>query len=72
MSSLQDFLYPQLPRNSAVHPQRSPFGAHLQTFAQKVGYIACLETGGKISQEESYQAIASLMEDLACHRKQKS
>ena len=36
----------------------------LQEFAQRVSFIANLETGGKLSPEESYQQIQALWKQL--------
>ncbi|NJM58593.1 MAG: hypothetical protein HC857_15900, partial [Synechococcales cyanobacterium RU_4_20] len=49
MSSTRHFLYPHRSSLSANRPQEILFDANLQEFAQRVGYIASLETGGKLS-----------------------
>lgn len=47
-----------------VKPENLVFNANLQEFAQRVTYISCLETNGKISPEESCQKIEQLWIDL--------
>lgn len=47
-----------------VKPENLVFNANLQEFAQRVTYISCLETNGKISPEESCQQIEQLWGDL--------
>ncbi|MEY3828045.1 MAG: hypothetical protein RLZZ148_2872 [Cyanobacteriota bacterium] len=46
------------------------FNANLQEFAQKIGYICNLETGGKISNSEAYQQIKALWKQLKHSRKE--
>ncbi len=70
MSSARNFLYPHRSAASANRPQEIVFDANLQEFAQRVGYIASLETGGKLSQQESYRAIESLWRQLSQSREQ--
>lgn len=65
MPSTRNFLYPHRSSLSANRPQEILFDANLQEFAQRVGYIASLETGGKLSPKESYQAIESLWQQLS-------
>ncbi|MBD2167779.1 hypothetical protein H6G04_25675 [Calothrix membranacea FACHB-236] len=40
------------------------FSATLQEFANKVDYICCLETGGKIHCLEAYTQIKTLLQQL--------
>jgi len=70
MSHSEKFLYPQPSFRASSHPERVMFDANLQEFAQRVSYIAGLESGGKMSAEESYQAIQSLWKALATTRNQ--
>lgn len=72
MSKASNFLYPQPAFRASSQPQRIMYDANLQEFAQRVSYIAGLESGGKLSAEESYQAISSLWEVLASQRRQLS
>lgn len=62
-----DFLYPHSRYRgefSATNPASLVFNANLQEFAQKVGYISNLETGGKISPDDAYHQIETLWEQL--------
>jgi hypothetical protein len=45
-------------------PENVVFNANLQEFAQKVDFIVGLQTGGKLSAEESYVQIETLWEQL--------
>lgn len=47
-----------------VGPENLVFNANLQEFAQRVTYISCLETNGKLTPEESYQQIKYLWKQL--------
>jgi hypothetical protein len=40
------------------------FNANLQEFSQRVSYICCLETSGKLRPDEAYQKIESLWQQL--------
>ncbi|MFP4133078.1 MAG: hypothetical protein ACLFQP_05155 [Halothece sp.] len=62
--TLNQFLYPQSHYNGEVKPQNLVFNANLQEFSQKVGYIANLETNGKLSPQEAYQQIRELWQEL--------
>lgn len=64
------FLYPKSPYYGEVKPQNIVFNANLQEFAQRVSTICNLETGGKISPEESYQQIKALWKQLKRSKKQ--
>ncbi|MBD1920131.1 hypothetical protein H6F77_03245 [Microcoleus sp. FACHB-831] len=57
-------LYPRSRYYGHVKPENLVFNANLQEFAQKVGYITNLETGGKLSAEESYKQIKALWKQL--------
>lgn len=70
MSAAQSFLYPYRSSMAANCPQEIIFDANLQEFAQRVGYIASLETGGKLSQHESYRAIEQLWRQLSASHQQ--
>ncbi|PSB32175.1 DUF7219 family protein [Stenomitos frigidus] len=65
-----DFLYPRSRYRGAVKPENLVFNANLQEFSQRVSYICCLETGGKMSPAESYQAIKSLWKELKQSKRQ--
>lgn len=65
-----NFLYPLSHYYGQVKPQNLVFNANLQEFAQKVSYITCLETGGKLSPEEAYYQIQALWEQLKRSKKE--
>ena len=62
--SRNSFLYPRSRYYGAFTPENLAFSANLQEFAQKISYIAALETGGKLSPEEAYQKIEALWNQL--------
>ncbi len=63
------FLFPIFPYHGQFHPKNLVFNANLQEFAQRVGYIANLETAGKLSPEESYNQIKALWKQLKRSKK---
>lgn len=70
MTEKQAFLFPRSRYYRQVLPQNLVFNANLQEFAQRVSFIANLETGGKLSLEESYQQIKVLWKQLKNSKKQ--
>jgi hypothetical protein len=68
--SKDDFLYPRGRYYGQVKPENLVFNANLQEFAQRVGYICSLETGGKVSSDEAYEQIKALWKQLKRTRKQ--
>lgn len=62
--TLNQFLYPQSRYRGDVKPQNLVFNANLQEFSQRVGYIANLETNGKLSPQEAYHQIRELWQEL--------
>ncbi|MDJ0660891.1 MAG: hypothetical protein QNJ42_15595 [Crocosphaera sp.] len=58
------FLYPISPYHGALSKDKVIFNAKLQEFAQKVGFIANLYTGGKLPSEEAYGRVESLWREL--------
>ena len=64
-----DFLYPRSRYRGTVKPENLVFNANLQEFSQRVGYISALETGGKLSPEESYREIKALWKQLKHSKK---
>ncbi len=65
-----DFLYPRSRYRGTVKPENLVFNANLQEFSQRVSYICCLETGGKLSPEQSYKEIKSLWKQLKQSKRQ--
>ena len=68
MTNINDYLYPRHPYHGTFKPELLAFDANLQEFAQRIGYIAGLEQSGKLSAQESYEAIESLWQELAASR----
>lgn len=64
MTDKQAFLFPRSRYYGQVLPENLVFNANLQEFAQRVSFIANLETAGKLSPEESYQQIQALWKQL--------
>jgi hypothetical protein len=65
-----DFFYPRSRYRGTIKPENLVFNANLQEFSQRVSYICCLETSGKISPEASYQEIKSLWKQLKQSKRQ--
>lgn len=59
-----DFFYPRSRYHGQVKPENLVFNANLQEFAHKVGYIANLETAGKLAPDVAYRQIEQLWEAL--------
>jgi hypothetical protein len=70
MADQFNFLYPRSRYRGEVKPENLVFNANLQEFSQRINYICCLETGGKLTPEESYREIRSLWKQLKKSRKQ--
>lgn len=64
MKEISDFIYPHSRYYGKVTPESLTFNANLQEFAQRVSFICSLETGGKLSPEESYNRIEALWQQL--------
>lgn len=65
-----DFLYPRARFRGEFTPANLAFDANLQEFSQRISYICCLETSGKISPEESFEQIKTLWKALKTSKKQ--
>ncbi|ARV57427.1 hypothetical protein BZZ01_01190 [Nostocales cyanobacterium HT-58-2] len=65
-----NFLYPRGRYYGQVKPENLVFNANLQEFAQKIGYIASLETAGKLSPEQAYKQIKELWKQLKRSKKE--
>jgi hypothetical protein len=63
------FLYLRSRYYGQVKPENLVFNANLQEFAHKVGYIASLETSGKIEPEDAYKQIKALWKQLKHSKK---
>jgi hypothetical protein len=64
MVTREEFFYPRSPYHGQVNPHHLVFNANLQEFAQKVSYIANLETAGKLTPEEACEQIEILWDQL--------
>jgi sigma54-dependent transcription regulator len=60
----ENFLYPTGRYRGEFTPARLAFNANLQEFAQRVSLLCGLETGGKITSEETYREIKRLWHEL--------
>lgn len=63
-SEKDQFLFPIGRYHGDFKVENVAFNANLQEFAQRVGYICNLETGGKISSQEAYDQIKVLWKQL--------
>ncbi|MGK7890407.1 MAG: hypothetical protein AB4042_13810 [Leptolyngbyaceae cyanobacterium] len=61
---MQQFLHPTAPFHGRFSMDALMFDANLQEFAQRVGYISNLHTGGKLSSDEAFEQIRQLWHDL--------
>ncbi len=64
-----EFLIPRSKYQGEFTPQALAFNANLQEFAQRIGLICGLETGGKISSAEAYKDIKKLWKELKASKK---
>jgi hypothetical protein len=64
-----DFFTPRSQYQGDFTPQTLAFNANLQEFAQRIGLICSLETGGKISSAEAYKDIKKLWKELKASKK---
>ncbi|QIR35892.1 hypothetical protein HCG51_03380 [Tolypothrix sp. PCC 7910] len=65
-----NFIYPRSRYYGKITPENLLFNANLQEFTQKVTYISCLETSGKLSPDEAYQQIKNLWKQLKKSKKE--
>jgi hypothetical protein len=63
-SSKDEFLSPRSRYYGDFTPAELVFNANLQEFANQIGLICSLETGGKISGTEAYRQIKQLFKSL--------
>jgi hypothetical protein len=59
-----EFLSPRSRYYGDFTPENLIFNANLQEFANQIGLICSLETGGKISGTEAYRQIKQLFKSL--------
>jgi len=60
----ESFIYARSTYRGEFTPEKLVFNANLQEFAQRIGIICGLETGGKITSEEAYREIKKLWKAL--------
>jgi hypothetical protein len=65
----EEFLTPRSKYQGEFTPQTLAFNANLQEFAQRIGLICGLETGGKISSADAYKDIKKLWKELKASKK---
>lgn len=70
MTDRSNFWSPRSRYHGEVKPENLVFNANLQEFAQRVSLISGLEANGKLSPQESYEAIESLWQKLKQSKKQ--
>jgi hypothetical protein len=58
------FIFPRSRYYGDFKPEKLIFNANLQEFAQRVGYLANLQTAGKLSAGEAYQQLETLWHEL--------
>jgi hypothetical protein len=63
-ASKDDFFYPRSRYRGDFTPQQLAFNANLQEFAQRVGILCSLETGGKIKASQAFNEIKQMWEQL--------
>lgn len=64
MAKSSDYLYPYNRYQGRFDPQHLAFNANLQEFAQRVSYLSCLQTSGKMTPDDALERIAYLWEKL--------
>jgi sigma54-dependent transcription regulator len=65
-----NFLTPRGRYYGKFTPKNLMFNANLQEFSHRVGIICSLETGGKLTPEESYEEIQKLWKQLKRSKKE--
>jgi hypothetical protein len=68
MNARTNFIYAPSPYRGRIEPRYVAFDAWLQQFAQRVSYICCLETSGKLPAEEAYRQLNCLSKQLKRNR----
>jgi hypothetical protein len=70
MTNRFDFIEPRSRYYGQVKPENLVFNANLQEFANRVMFIACLNTNGKLPPAVAYQEIKGLWKELKQSKKQ--
>ncbi|BAZ00581.1 hypothetical protein NIES37_45760 [Tolypothrix tenuis PCC 7101] len=66
----ENFIYPRSRYYGQITPENLLFNANLQEFSQKITYISCLETSGKLSPDEAYRQIKKIWKQLKKSKKE--
>lgn len=69
MSDQSNFISPRGRYRGQFKPENLVFNANLQEFASRVMVISNLETGGKLTPEDSYKQIKALWKELKRSKK---
>lgn len=64
-----NFLYPRSTYHGNFEPKNLVFNDNLQEFSQTIGYIANLQTGGKISSFQAYLKVKAAYKRLKRSKK---
>ena len=64
MSNTNKCMFPSSRYYGNFTPENLVFNANLQEFSHRVSIICALETGGKISSQETYSQVAELWQHL--------
>jgi hypothetical protein len=65
-----DFITPRHSYRGQVNPESLVFNANLQEFSDRVSYIVCLTTAGKLSAEEAHLRLQQLWHQLDRSKRQ--
>ncbi|OUL36455.1 hypothetical protein BV372_07220 [Nostoc sp. T09] len=63
------FFYTYAREYGRMKAENLEFSINIREFSQRVEFITCLETNGKLSPEEAYRQIKSLWQDLKNSKK---
>jgi hypothetical protein len=63
-ASKDNFFYPRSRYRGEFTPKQLAFNANLQEFAQRVGILCSLETGGKIKASQAFDEIKQMWKQL--------
>jgi hypothetical protein len=66
----EKFVFPRGRYYGEFTPENVVFNANLQEFAQRVSFICNLETSGKLTPEEAYDAVKELWHVLKASKRQ--
>lgn len=69
MDDRDNFIFPRSRYYGDFKPENVVFNANLQEFAQRVNFICNLETSGKLSPDEAYEAVKELWKELKKSKK---